>query len=126
MPAALPAIGLLMIPAVSTLRIKPDSAMNTLPALSTATDMGKSDFGARRRAAVPGVVRSSIAGEGGDFSRRIYFADPIVTSVHDVKVSRSIHRHVKGRSSPALVAGPPSPVEPRVPLPATVLMTACP
>jgi len=110
-PAALPAIGLLMIPDVFHLADKPGFGDEHIAGLVDRYGNRKSDFGLVGRAAVTGVSRVPLPAKvvmTPDVSTlRIRLLPPST----GVEVSRTVYRDVESKINSALVACPPSPEE---------------
>jgi hypothetical protein len=87
--------------------LKP-SAMKRLPALSTAHTAG-----------VAGEIigAAATAGDGRDDALGRHLANAIVASIGDEEVARPVNATALGLVRWALLAAPPSPLKPSVPLP---------
>jgi len=63
---------------------------------------------------VAALARVSVACIGADDSGIVHLPDAVIGQVRDVEIARLVEANARGVNSPALVAGPPSPVLPGV------------
>ncbi len=99
------------------------SRMKTVPSAATLTARAPNTPAAAGGAAVAGMRRLAGAGKGRDrAARQIDDAHPVVGDIGDEQpLLRRIECQPVGLDHPARAAGPPSPANPALPLPATVV-----